>query len=82
VVMPVQLDAEWGEFEPGAFYNKPMDWLMILVEDAYISQSLRHGDVELLWNHAGDRIVGIKLWDISSRPGGSEALSRAGLQKP
>lgn len=75
-------DRKFGRFKPGAFYNQEMDWLIFLIKDAtYLSASLSHGDLEVLWDAKGKKIIGVKIWDISKRPNGADLLQRAGLIK-
>ena len=64
-----------GQFKPGAFYYPAMDWLIYLAEDvAYRSDSLVQGVVEVLWHPHEDRIVGMKIWDVSQHATGRRIL--------
>ncbi len=54
-----------------------MDQLFYLSEDvSYRSEQLIPGVVEVLWHPDEDRVVGIKIWDVSQHEAGRRILKR------
>ena len=69
-----------GQFKPRATYYPAMDWLLVLFEDVpYRADSLSVGDIDILWHPHENKIVGVKIWDMSRRPNGARILQDAGL---